>query len=368
MGNSNQTRLIIFEGLPSTGKSTNSRILLSQLERNGYKARWYHEDSRPHPTSFFYEASLSEAKYDQFLFDFPNTERTLEHLKITRKHSISFDLLDIKWKYLDVIGTEAYNALTVYDVWNYPLEKYIDLALDKWEHFVSQVNPEEVILLDSSFFQFQIYTFLLEKAAYSALETFIKGLSQIISRLNPTLIYIYRNNVEDTISYLEKNRGVDFLEQIWNRDKHLPYYQGKPTGAEGYREFLRDYSLAADRLFQMVPFDKMSLEISEGHWRDNEAKILKHFHLEYKKEPTAQLVYDRFKNKESDLQIVMDGLFFIDPRGKRKRIFPKSKNEFYIEDLPVILYFPTPEKLIMHGQQLNDRWTTTGTEYLRVDE
>lgn len=35
----NQSRLILMEGLPSTGKSTNAGILFRQLERNGKNAR-----------------------------------------------------------------------------------------------------------------------------------------------------------------------------------------------------------------------------------------------------------------------------------------------------------------------------------------
>lgn len=53
------TKLIILEGLPGTGKTTNSFFLLSQLECNGIAARWVHENARPHPTSYFNEACLS---------------------------------------------------------------------------------------------------------------------------------------------------------------------------------------------------------------------------------------------------------------------------------------------------------------------
>ena len=61
------TQLILLEGLPSTGKSTNSDFIRLQLERNGKKVKWIREVTRPHPTLFFSEACLSQNEYEDFL-------------------------------------------------------------------------------------------------------------------------------------------------------------------------------------------------------------------------------------------------------------------------------------------------------------
>ena len=52
------SRLIMLEGLPGTGKSTNSYLLAIHLKRKGNKVKWIHEVARPHPTSFFSEACI----------------------------------------------------------------------------------------------------------------------------------------------------------------------------------------------------------------------------------------------------------------------------------------------------------------------
>jgi len=65
------TRLIILEGLPSTGKSTNSDFLRMQLERNDKKVKWIHEVAHPHPTSFFSEACLRRSEYEILLQSYP---------------------------------------------------------------------------------------------------------------------------------------------------------------------------------------------------------------------------------------------------------------------------------------------------------
>jgi hypothetical protein len=58
--------------------------------------------------------------------------------------------------------------------------------------------------------------------------------------------------VEDTIDFLEKLRGTQFMEWIWERDKTQPYYSDKPKGAKGHRQFLIDYANIAKQLYDMA--------------------------------------------------------------------------------------------------------------------
>ncbi|MBS4172229.1 hypothetical protein [Bacillus sp. FJAT-49736] len=128
-----RSKIIFLEGLPSTGKSTNSRILLSQFEGNGYPAKWIHEMAKPHPTHFFYESCLTYSEYQSLVQRYPNSSNILNQVKRTRNKYIAFDLLEIEWNRL--LDEEVFHELKHFDVWNFPLEKYIDVALDKWEHF-----------------------------------------------------------------------------------------------------------------------------------------------------------------------------------------------------------------------------------------
>ena len=53
-------RLILLEGLPGTGKTTNSYMIFEQMVRNGRDVRWLHEVSQPHPMLFFSESCLTK--------------------------------------------------------------------------------------------------------------------------------------------------------------------------------------------------------------------------------------------------------------------------------------------------------------------
>jgi hypothetical protein len=61
----------------------------------------------------------------------------------------------------------------------------------------------------------------------------------------------------------------------------------------------------------------------------------------------------------------VDGLSFIDPCGDKRKLFPKSQNEFYVDWLPTVLRFED-EKIIISGSQICERWTKTGTIYSAI--
>jgi hypothetical protein len=59
------------------------------------------------------------------------------------------------------------------------------IAVEKWEHFVKgQIDSDEIVILDSSIFQFQIYSLLLANVPFNQLKSFIESLYAIISPLN----------------------------------------------------------------------------------------------------------------------------------------------------------------------------------------
>ncbi|RZT15586.1 hypothetical protein [Fictibacillus sp. BK138] len=362
------SQLILLEGLPGTGKSTNSRIIMSNIEQSGQKVKWTHEVARPHPTLFFNEANLTQKEFDTFINQFPEHKEIINSLKIELDSTISFDLLEIEWNYMDRLDDVILKVLKQYDVWDFPLEKYINVALEKWKCFVEDVKKDDdlVVILDSSLFQFQIYTFLGKNVSYPVIESFINQLFETISELDPSIIYLYRKDVEDTISYIEKTRGKEFSEQIWNRDKHLPYYQNRPTGADGYRSFLRDYHLTVEKLFEVTPFKKLRVEISDGNWNLYVSEMLSFLEIEKRSyDQPVTFPIGIYINEQLGLNLEVHEGYIIDPSGNKKHLIPRNENEFYVEDLPIILRFEKPDKVVVIGEQLIDRWTANRTIFVR---
>jgi hypothetical protein len=251
-----------------------------------------------------------------------------------------------------------------YDVWKFPLDVYKKFALDKWAHFAEKAleNRDEVHIIDSAIFQFQIFTFLFKNRPYEELHTFINQILDIIQPLNPCLIYLYRENTEATIDYLEKDRGTSYLDYLWNRDKDQPYYTGKPPGAKSFKQFLRDYASMADMLFKSLPMNKLSLEISDENWVCRESEMLSFLEVKRIPSPDAFPQNGVYINEALGFVIKVDGLSFIDPCEKKRKLFPKSQSEFYVDWLPTVLRFEN-DKIIIAGSQICERWTTTGMIY-----
>ena len=363
------TQLIMVEGMPSTGKTTNARFIHIQLERNNINAEWIHEVAMPHPVLFFDEAGFTHDEYERFIKTYPEAADILNHIAVHKQSTVGIHLPEIEWNYKDKIGESAYKALLEYDVWTFPLDVYKTFALEKWAHFTEKAlkNRDEVYIIDSALFQFQIFSFLFKNRPYEELQNFINQILDIIQPLNPCLIFLYRENTEATIDYLEKERGTSYLDYLWNRDKGQPYYTGKPSGAESFKQFLRDYASMADLLFKSFLANKLSIEISDGNWACREDEMLSFLDVNRIPNPDAFPQNGIYENEILGFVIKVDGLSFIDPTGQARKLFPKSQNEFYVDWLPTVLRFED-NRIIISGSQICERWTTTGMIYSKSRE
>lgn len=362
------SRLILLEGMPSTGKTTNSRFIQTQLEGQGIGTEWIHEIAMPPPLLFFDEAGFTQEEYRNFIKEHPTVAGILDQISGVRENTVSVNLNLIQWYYKDEFDPTAYQALSPFDIWEFPVEKYKRFALDKWRCFAERVLKDEgkVYIVDSAIFQYQIFRFLFDRQSDDELQHFVRQLEEIIKPLHPSLLFFYRENGEATIDYLEKDRGTSYLEYLYQRDKNRPYYRDKPGGAEGFKQFLRDYNARANRLFHSFGGNKLSLEISKGNWADLEDEMLSFLGVRRTTKIEACAPSGTYKNSELGYSIRVENLFIIDPDGTKRKLTPKSPNEFYVDWLPVVLRFEK-DKIVMVGSQISDRWSTTGMQYDRVE-
>ena len=309
------SRLIMLEGMPSTGKTTNSRFIHIQLERNKFNADWIHEVQMPHPVLFLNEVGMSYNEYNKFIKDYPRIADILNEIAVFRESTVGIHLPEIEWYHRDKIDENVYQELREFDVWNFSLCKYKKFALEKWKHFTEAAlkDREKIYVIDSAIFQFQIFTFLFKNRPYQELQSFINQIEDIIQPLNPCLIYFYRENKDETIDYLERDRGTSYLEYLWQRDKAQPYYEDRPHGVESFKQFLRDYGSMADLLFDSFKTSKKSLEISDGNWDLLEDEMLSFLGLNRIVRPVFFPKNGVYMNKALGFVIKVDGMSIIDP-------------------------------------------------------
>ena len=363
--------IILLEGLPGAGKSTQSGIIHRALEQNSIASTWIHELYRPHPVLFFDEASLTIKEYEDWREQY-DAKRVLDSFAKHYGSSIGIDLLEIEWHHHASFSKEAIQVLKGKDVWSFPLSEYVKIALEKWQAFAEEAakHPEKVYILDSCIFQYQIFTFLLVEAPKNEMFAFIDALWEMISGLNPHFIYLYRENFEDQLTHIKNVRGERFFQNIWERDRDNPYYQNRPYGVEAYYAFLKDYDHCARELFHAAPCPKISLEVTEGNWEQYKREMFKFLNMEEQPEPNYALKPGSFENADLDLTLKLeenDGAYqLVDPNGGRHRLHAKSHTEWYIRDIPVNLIINDNNRIVIGGANLTNRWTESGLKFNRV--
>ena len=100
-----RNRLILLEGLPGTGKSTNSFRLYEQLLLNGKETHWIHEVSQPHPVLFFTESCMTKEEYQSFKTKYPETAELLDEVAEIRKNTVGIDQEAIRRKCHEINDT-----------------------------------------------------------------------------------------------------------------------------------------------------------------------------------------------------------------------------------------------------------------------
>lgn len=362
-------RLILLEGLPGTGKTTNAYRIFEQLVRNGRDVRWLHEVSQPHPTLFFSECCFTKEEYRRFTEQYPEAANILDGVAEIRATTVGIDYLTAARRTPGQEHTAWYQALLKYDVMNFPLERYEPAALEKWEAFVNAaLRNDAIYILDSGIFQYQIFTYLLNGADYPGLAGFVHKVMELLKPLHPALIYLYREKTEDSIAFLEKQRGVGDLESTWERDKARPYYRNKQQDVTAFHDFLKDYAAFASGLYDESECEKIKIEITAQDWPLYEGQMLRFLGVPRRQTPAYKAQDGTYVNAELPASFsIRDGVL-TDPEGTRRRLSPKSSTEFLIEGLPEILCFCGDASVTLCGQQIIPQWSETGRVYTRIKE
>ena len=362
-----RNRLILLEGLPGTGKSTNSFKLYEQLIRNGKKVHWIHEVSQPHPVLFFTESCMTKEEYRDFKKKYPEVAELLDEVAEVRKTTVGIDQEAVSRRRQNATEQAWYQELLQYDAFPSALDRYELQALEKWEAFARNAMQDEetIYILDSSLFQYQIFTYLLKAAPYERLEVFVRKIVECIELLNPLLIYLYRKRTEDSIEYLKSQRGEQDLVSTWERDKGQLYYQNKQNDVTAFYDFLKDYATSAESLFETLKFDKRRIEISENNWKAYEDEMLGLLEINRVEIPAYKAMEGTFVNVEHGFSFTIQDNVMKDPEGVQRHLSPRSQDEFFIEGIPTILQYLDGNSIRLTGQQIIPQWTETGAIYIK---
>lgn len=322
------TKLILVDGLPGSGKSSTSQFICDQLRRNGIDGRWYYEGEKPHPVA-----------PTKGLSDFSSPG------------------------------------------------EYIGAALERWKIFTTAaMESGEIAIIESRFFQDAILPFQLNDLDPSQIIEYIHEISDICQPLSPTLIYFFQPDYMATMRRICDQRGPHIEQAYIERNEESAY--GKRLGLQGFDglvQFWVNLRSIMEQLFEELDTCKLAIDNTEWEWSRYYRQIgeFLSFPLRLDGAPSGQDYLARFegiytyKDEEEDVEFSIyleDGELMMQDDGwlwPTNRLIPKDEDVFYVGSFPFEMVFTQDDSGgIASATRVNltGDWRVTGQVYPKIAE
>jgi len=151
----NQTRLILVEGLPGTGKTTISGWIYRRLKRKGVPAKVLREDDAGMPGDWDIDAD--------------------KHL---------------------------------------PASEYARRMLELWQHWAENHTDEGVLILDCAFMQNPLNEMMFRGAPDAQAEAYVRSIAAILEPYDPVCVYLRRESAQASIEFAQAAKGKGWASRV----------------------------------------------------------------------------------------------------------------------------------------------------------
>lgn len=264
-----RNRLILVEGIPGAGKTTNARKLKEELIKEGETVILY-EEGMSHPADMAWNAYLSNNEYNDFLskcFDmYETTEKTISKDELRNR-------IEFQARYEDSHVILAYTRIDFPEMcyWNLiesiaskeicdgrrSLEEFKNIHLRRWKNFCNKaLEDNNTYIFECAFLQNHIFELMgvYEKSDEEILD-YLKDLINTVKPLNPLIVYIESGNVKNVLMQAANERKSpdpsrrDWIDEISDWVSNMNY--GKNHNLKG-QEGLLSFCKERERIDKMV--------------------------------------------------------------------------------------------------------------------
>lgn len=220
------TKLILIEGLPSTGKSTIAQIAKEIFDEMNIDNELFLEGNLDHPADYDRVAYFNKEEYSKFLDENINYRNLIEEITEIKEEGYFIPYYKEKEQIKNLFPAELSKKIYQRDIYELPLELNKKLILNNWQRFADKAKKEDkVYIFECVFIQNPITVSIIrDNVSKEYAFKYVRELLKIIDNLNPILFYLKQDNIEESFKKVIKERSE------WWLDFFIDYYNKREFG------------------------------------------------------------------------------------------------------------------------------------------
>ena len=267
------SKLLLVEGLPSTGKTTIAQIIKSILDEENINNEIYLEGNLDHPADYDRVAYFSKEEYIYFLEGNRKYQDLIEKITEAKEEGYFIRYSKQKKKLADKFPDELFKKIYQRDIYELPLELNKKLILNKWQRFADKAKKEDkVYIFECVFIQNPITVSIIsENEPKEYAFNYVMDLLNIVEELNPKLFYLQQDNIEESFQKVINERPE------WWLDFFIDYYNKREFGKANNFQGLEGTFKGLKKIdeIQLELFHKLNMEkyiINNSHYDEDKIK------------------------------------------------------------------------------------------------
>ena len=256
-----ENRLILVEGIPGSGKTTNAKKIKEKLISEGKEVMLY-EEGASHPADMAWSAYLNEEEYADFLLKCLDMWETSEKIISKEELTLRIEVQARKEEnhiilaYTRIDFPEACYLILVDNIatkeicdGRRSLTEFKEIHLMRWNRFAKNALKDDTIyIFECAFLQNHIFELLGDyEKNDNEIYTYLSDLLDTVKCLNPYILYIEPYDVEKIILEAAEERKStvntqkDWIDEMCNWVSNMNYGKSHNlTGKEGVFSFCKE--------------------------------------------------------------------------------------------------------------------------------
>ena len=274
-------QLIMFEGIPGSGKTTYALRLEKYFNDIKKPVKCYVEGDR-NPADLAWCAVLDDSEFQEVLANYPMyKEKILEFsFRESGKIIIPYISIDIQgehkalWDFFE--SKEIFNG-------RYSIDDFLKTNYIRWKTFAKEnISKDEVVIFESVFMQNHVNEIILfHEYDYDAIFRYIQTLLSAVCDMNPLLIYLNQNDISKTIYEVASKRKSktagfpDWIDRVSEYIGSTPFAKRSCKNGVGcFIEFLEVRREIEQRLFKDLDIPKLLVNDSSTDYERGFSEVI----------------------------------------------------------------------------------------------